>query len=357
MVQIGKPPCDDAIIRHGAPAPLPAANKRWVLIATIIGSSMAFIDGTIVNVALPAIQHDLQATASDMQWVVESYALFLASLLLIGGALGDHFGRRKIFMAGVALFVAASAGCAVSGNVRMLLFARVLQGVGGALLVPGSLALISAAFPEQERGRAIGMWSGFSGITAALGPVLGGWLVDRYSWQWAFLINIPLALAVLMICWMHVSESRSNAPRALDGWGSLLATVGLGGVIYAFIEAPAAHWHSAPVLSALLIGCVALVAFVAVELHVRAPIVPLSLFRNRNFAGANLLTLLLYAALGGGLFYFPLNLIQVQGFEATAAGAAMLPFVAIMFALSRWAGKLVDRVGARIPLVVGPLIA
>src|SRR3954471_9874655 len=357
MVQIGKPPCDDAVIRHGAPAPLPAANKRWVLIATIIGSSMAFIDGTIVNVALPAIQHDLQATASDMQWVVESYALFLASLLLIGGALGDHFGRRKIFMAGVALFVAASAGCALSSNVTMLILARVLQGIGGALLVPGSLALITAAFPEQERGRAIGTWSGFSGITAALGPVLGGWLVDRYSWQWAFLINIPLALAVLLICWMHVSESRSNAPRALDGWGSLLATVGLGGVIFGFIEAPAAHWRSTAVLSALLIGGVSMVAFVAVELHVRSPIVPLSLFRNRNFAGANLLTLLLYAALGGALFYFPLNLIQVQGYSATAAGAALVPFILSIVMLSSWAGRLVDRVGSKLPLVTGPAIA
>src|SRR4051812_17881330 len=357
MVQIGKPPCDDAIIRHGAPAPLPAANKRWVLIATIIGSSMAFIDGTIVNVALPAIQHDLQATASDMQWVVESYALFLASLLLIGGALGDHFGRRKIFMAGVALFVAASAGCAVSGNVRMLLLARVLQGIGGALLVPGSLALISAAFPEQERGRAIGMWSGFSGITAALGPVLGGWLVDRYSWQWAFLINIPLALAVLLICWVHGSESRSNAPRALDGWGSLLATIGLGGGVYAFIEAPIANWGSAQVLSALLFGSAGLVGFVAVELRVRSPIVPLSLFRNRNFAGANLLTFWLYAALGGALFYFPLNLIQVQRYSASAAGAALMPFILIMFMLSRWAGRLVDRVGSKLPLVTGPAFA
>src|SRR3954462_13151620 len=357
MVQIGKPPCDDAIIRHGAPAPLPAANKRWVLIATIIGSSMAFIDGTIVNVALPAIQRDLLANASDMQWVVESYALFLASLLLIGGALGDHFGRRKIFMMGVALFVAASAGCAFAGNVTMLLVARALQGVGGAMLVPGSLAMISAAFPEQERGRAIGMWSGFSGITAALGPVLGGWLVDRYSWQWAFLINIPLALVVLLICWMHVSESRSNAPRAMDGWGSLLATIGLGGVIYAFIEAPIANWRSAEVLSALLIGSAAMVAFVAVELRVRTPIVPLPLFRNRNFAGANLLTFWLYAALGGALFYFPLNLIQVQRYSASAAGAALVPFILIMFMLSRWAGRLVDRVGSKLPLVTGPAIA
>jgi EmrB/QacA subfamily drug resistance transporter len=358
MSQIGKPPCDDAFIRHGGSAEaLTPSARRWVLAAAIIGSSMAFIDGTIVNVALPSIQNDLQATASEMQWVVESYALFLASLLLVGGSLGDHFGRRRIFMLGVALFAAASVGCALSGNVNMLILARGVQGIGGALLVPGSLALISASFPEEERGRAIGTWSGFSGITAAVGPVLGGWLVDRYSWIWAFLINIPFALAVLTICWKHVPESHSRTARALDGWGSLLATIGLGGIVYAFIEAPALHWRSFAVLAALALGCVAIALFVLVESRVRAPMVPLSLFRNRNFSGANLLTLWLYAALGGALFFFPLNLIQVQAYSATAAGAALLPLIIIMFFLSRWSGRLVDRVGAKLPLVTGPVIA
>jgi EmrB/QacA subfamily drug resistance transporter len=358
MSQIGKPPCDDALIRHGDAAALHSPGvKRWVLIATIVGSSMAFVDGTIVNVALPAIQHDLNATASDMQWVVESYALFLASLLLVGGALGDHFGRRRIFLIGVALFAAASAGCALSGNVSWLIIARGIQGIGGALLVPGSLALISASFPENERGRAIGTWSGFSGITAAVGPILGGFLVDHYSWAWAFLVNIPLAIVVLVIGWRHVPESRSAAARKLDGWGALLATIGLGGIVYAFIEAPARHWGSPAVLAALLTGCVAMALFVAAESRVRAPMVPLSLFRNRNFAGANLLTLWLYAALGGGLYFFPLNLIQVQGYSATAAGAALLPLILIMFILSRWAGRLVDKIGSRVPLVAGPLIA
>ncbi len=358
MNQIGKSPCDDALIQHAGAAVTHAPSvKRWVLAATIIGSSMAFIDGTVVNVALPSIQHDLRATASEMQWVVESYALFLASLLLVGGALGDHFGRRNVFMVGVAIFAAASAGCALSRDVLMLILARGVQGVGGALLVPGSLALISASFPENERGRAIGTWSGFSGITAAVGPVIGGFLVDRYSWEWAFLINVPLAAVVLAIGWRHVPESRSAAARALDGWGALLATVGLGGIVYAFIEAPAGHWHSAPVLAALLTGCVAMGLFVAVEWRTRSPMIPLSLFRNRNFAGANLLTLWLYAALGGGLFFFPLNLIQVQEYSATAAGAALLPFILILFFLSRWSGSLVDRVGAKLPLVAGPAIA
>ena len=358
MSQIGKPPCDDALIRHGGAATqLAPSIKCWVLVATIIGSSMAFIDGTIVTVALPSIQDDLHATASEMQWVVESYALFLASLLLLGGSLGDHFGRRRIFMLGVALFAAASAGCALAGDVNMLILARGIQGIGGALLVPGSLALISASFPEEERGGAIGTWSAFSGITVAVGPVLGGLLVDHYSWVWAFLINIPFAIVVLLIGWRHVPESHSVTSRELDGWGALLATAGLGGIVYAFIEAPARHWGSVAVLAALLTGCTAMIIFMVVEWRVRSPMVPLGLFRNRNFSGANLLTLWLYAALGGALFFFPLNLIQVQDYSATAAGAALLPFILIMFILSRWAGRLVDSVGSKPPLVAGPALA
>jgi EmrB/QacA subfamily drug resistance transporter len=359
MLQVGKSPCDDVAIRHGpAPQPCAASARRWVLVAAILGSGMAFIDGTVVNVALPAIQRDLDASVFEAQWVVESYALFLASLLLVGGSLGDRFGRRRLFTLGVAVFGAASIACALSRDVQQLIAARALQGVGGALLVPGSLALISASYPETERGRAIGTWSGFSGITAALGPVLGGYLVDHYSWAWAFLVNVPLALAALAIAWTRVPESRNpHATRALDLRGALLATVGLGGVVYAFVEAPTRHWGSAPVVIATVIGVAALIGFVVAERRAHAPMLPLRFFRNRNFAGANLLTLLLYAALGGGLFFLPLDLIQVQGWSATAAGAALLPFILIMFALSRWAGRLVDRVGPRLPLIVGPLIA
>jgi EmrB/QacA subfamily drug resistance transporter len=352
-------PCDEAAIRHGAAAtPCAVSSKRWVLMATIVGSSMAFIDGTVVNVALPAIQRDLHATVFQAQWVVESYALFLAALLLVGGSLGDRFGRRRVFAIGVAIFGLASLGCAASRDVQQLIAARAVQGVGAALLVPGSLALISATFPQDERGRAIGTWSGFSGITAALGPVLGGYLVDHWSWAWAFLINLPLALVVLAITWAHVPESRNaHAPPALDIRGALLVTLGLGGVVYAFIEAPTQGWDAPLVLLALLGGIAALLAFVVVEWRGKTPMLPLALFRNRNFAGANLLTLWLYAALGGGLFFLPLNLIQVQGYSATAAGAALLPFVLIMFVLSRWAGRLVDQVGPRRPLIIGPLIA
>lgn len=359
MTQIGKPPGDDTLIRHGCEAvPCPKASKPWVLAAAIVGSSMAFIDGTVVNVALPAIQNDLRATAFQAQWVVESYALFLAALLLAGGALGDRFGRRRIFAFGVVIFALASVGCALAGSVQQLILARAVQGVGGALLVPGSLALISASFPEKERGRAIGTWSGFSGITAAIGPVVGGFLVDHYSWIWAFLVNVPMAIAVLLIVWRHVPESRgSTANGGLDLWGAALATVALGGIVYAFIEAPTQGWNSPAVLAALASGIAASAAFVVVEGRVRSPMLPLSLMRIGNFGGANLLTLLLYAALGGGLYFFPLNLIQVQGYSATVAGAALLPFILIMFALSGWAGQLVDRFGPRLPLVVGPAIA
>ena len=352
-------PCDNAAIRHGpTAAPCAAAAKRWVLVAAIMGSSMAFVDGTVVNVALPAIQRDLHASVFQAQWVVEAYALFLASLLLVGGSLGDRFGRRQLFAIGVAIFGLASLGCAASRDVQQLIAARAVQGVGAALLVPGSLALISAAFPEGERGRAIGTWSGFSGITAAVGPVLGGYLVDHFSWAWAFLINLPFALGVLVITWIGVPESRNpQAPSTLDVRGALLATLGLAGVVYAFVEAPTQGWGSSWVLLAMAGGLAALVGFVVNEWRSAAPMLPMAYFRSRNFTGTNLLTLWLYAALGGGLFFLPLNMIQVQGYSASAAGAALLPFIAIMFVLSPWAGRLVDQFGPRRPLVLGPLIA
>lgn len=359
MSHIGQPPCDAGTILHGASAPSPsAAAARWALVAAILGSSMAFIDGTVVNVALPAIQRELTATASEAQWVIEAYALFLAALLLAGGALGDRFGRRRIFMLGVALFTLASIGCGMSPNVAALVAARSLQGVGAALLVPGSLALLSAAFPQAERGAAIGTWSAFSGITAAVGPVVGGYLVDHFSWTWVFLVNAPVGALLLVICALRVPESLGSTSRdPVDVVGAILATVGLAGAVFALIEAPTRGWRSSGILVAAAVGVLGLGSFVAWEKRSRAPMLPLALFRQRDFAGANLLTLLLYGALGGGLYFVPLNLIQVQGYGATAAGAALLPFIAIMFALSTWAGNLVDRYGSRLPLVVGPTIA
>ncbi len=330
---------------------------RWVLAATILASSMAFIDGTVVNVALPFLQTNLNATAIGIQWVVEAYSLFLSALLLVGGSLGDRYGRRRIFNIGVVIFAIASALCGFAANIEQLIAARAVQGIGGALLVPGSLALISSSFNKDERGKAIGTWSGFSAITTAIGPVLGGWLVEHWTWRAAFLLNIPLAVAVILISLWKVPESREkNHKGPLDWSGAALATVGLGGVVYGLIESPRMGFSNWLVLSTLIGGIVCLVLFVFNEARATNPMVPLQLFRNRDFSGANILTLLLYAALSGTFFFFTLNLIQIQGYSATAAGAALLPFIAIMFSLSRWSGGLIERYGPRLPLTIGPAV-
>ncbi|MDF3040731.1 MAG: transporter [Thermomicrobiales bacterium] len=350
MIVTAKPPCDEQIIAHKEPTrpiPCPQNVGRAVLVATILASSMVFIDSSAVNVALPVLQREFGATAAQAQWVVESYALFLSALLLLGGVLGDRYGRKRIFLIGTILFAATSLWCGLSPSIEMLIAAR----------AAASLAIISAAFADEtERGMAIGTWSGFTAITSALGPVLGGWLVENVSWRWVFFINLPLAAVVVFVALHGVPESRDEQAEGLDIPGAILATVGLGALVFGLIEGPVRGWGDPLVLASLVVGVVGLVAFVAVERRVASPMLPLSLFRSSTFSGVNLLTLLLYGAFGGALFWLPFNLIQVQGYSATAAGAALLPSVLLLFALSRWTGGFIGQFGARLPLTIGPAI-
>ncbi len=351
-------PCDEGALRAAASVPACAARRTWVLVAAVLGSTLAYIDESVVNVALPKLESDLHTTLAAMQWVINAYTLSMSALLLIGGAAADQFGRRRVFLLGVALFAAASLVCGLAPEVRTLIGARTLQGVGAALLVPCALALIGAAYDEKERGAAIGIWSGASAIAAGVAPLLGGALVDHASWRTIFLINPLLALPTLWITLRHVPESRdSEADASVDWPGALLACAGLGALVYALIAAAARGWTEPRVMGGLAGSTLGLGAFLLTEHRSRAPMMPLELFRARTFSGINLLTLLLYGALGGAFFFLPFLLIQGRGYSATATGAVYLPFTVVLGVLSRWSGGLMDRFGARRPLIIGPALA
>jgi EmrB/QacA subfamily drug resistance transporter len=332
-------------------------RRTWVLVAAVLGSSMTFIDGSATNVILPVIQGDLHASAEDAQWVVEGFALLLSALILTGGSLGDVFGRRIVFVLGVALFALASIGCGLAGSPALLIGSRCIQGIGAAMMTPGSLALISASYEGAERGRAIGTWAGFASLTAAAGPVLGGYLAQAVSWRAVFFINVPIAIGTILIALLAVPESRDDdAPRTVDLPGVALATLGLFALTFGLIreESPP---HDLAGFAAIAAGCGALCAFVWWERRAKTPMMPPFLFADRSFAVLNAFTLLLYAPLGASLYFLPYVLIDVQHFAPAAAGAALLPLVAVQFVLSRWSGGNVARFGVRLPLVIGALLA
>ena len=339
----------DTLIRAGS------AQGRWVLTAAVLGSGMAMLDGTVVNIALRSIGDDLGASLAQLQWVVNAYLLALASLILVGGSLGDHLGRRRVFMVGVGWFALASALCGLAQSPGQLIAARLLQGVGAALLTPGSLAMIQGSFRRRDRGRVIGQWAGLGGIAAAIGPLLGGWIVQNASWRWIFLVNVPVAVVVLAVSVRHVPESRDpQAARGFDVLGAALGAVGLAGVTFALIEA-----GSIPrpyVAAAAAVGALALVTFVVFERRHRNALVPMHLFGSRTFSVANLLTLLVYGALGAMLFFLVLQLQVVTGWSPLGAGLATVPLTLVMLALSSRAGALAARIGPRLPLSVGPVV-
>jgi EmrB/QacA subfamily drug resistance transporter len=342
---------EDTLIRYRS------ARGRWVLLATVLGTSLAFIDATVVNIALPSIGRSLGADAAGLQWTVNGYALSLASLILLGGSLSDRFGRRRIFMIGVGWFAAASLLCGLAPNIELLIGARVLQGIGGALLTPGALAILEASFAQEDRARAIGAWSGLGGIGGALGPFLGGWLVEAGSWRYIFLINVPVAVLVLLVAARHVPESRNpSAVHRFDVAGIVAGAIGLGGLTYGFTAWPMRGPGDPVVLISLAVGVAGLIAFVLAERRSAQPMVPLEIFRHKAFSGANLVTFLVYAANGGVFFLFVINLQVVAGFSPVLAGTAMLPATILMLLLSARSGALGQRIGPRIPMTAGPLI-
>ena len=339
------------------PLRLGTVRGRGALAATVLGSGMAFLDGTIVNVAAKHIGTDFHSGFAALQWVLNAYTLTLAALILLGGSLGDRLGRRRVFLVGVVWFAAASLACALAPDVGFLIAARAVQGIGGALMTPGSLAIISSVFAPEDRAAAVGAWSGLAGVSTALGPLLGGWLVQSFSWRWAFGINLPLAAAVVVIALRYVPETKAAAaPHHLDVLGTVLIALGLGGLTFGTTLAGSDGWH-AGAWSSTIAGALFVVAFVVAEQRERMPLVPLRLFRDRTFSGTNLMTLFTYAALSGMFFVLVLELQVAGGYGALAAGLATLPITLVMLVLSARSGALAARIGPRVQLTIGPIVA
>jgi EmrB/QacA subfamily drug resistance transporter len=360
MIGFTRPPCDAGVI-EATPvfdAALSQKHKWLTLVATILGSSMALLDGSVVNIALPAIQQALHADAAATQWIVNAYLLLLGALVLIGGSAADLYGRRRIFVLGVVIFIAASIACGLSPNVVVLIVSRAVQGLGAALLTPASLAMLGATFGKHERSQAIGIWAGAGALMMAAGPLLGGWLVDQISWRAIFLLNVPLATAAAGLALRYGCESSDPHAKQLDWSGAASVAIGLAAITWGLSAIPASGFRDKTVLAAIGVGTAFLASFVVIEarLHERA-MVPLSLFRSRNFSATNALTLLLYFALGGALYYLPFGLIRLGGYSATQAGAALLPFALIVGFGASFAGTVADRWGPRLPLTVGPAVA
>ena len=353
------PPCAQ-IGSSAAVSPCSPADRKWILVATILGSSLAFMDGSVVNVALPSLQATFKATSASIQWVVQSYALFSAALLLFGGAIGDRFGRRRAFLGGVILFALASAACGASVSIAQLVTARAVQGIGAALLIPQGLSILSASFEPEHRGKAIGTWSAWTSVFAALGPVVGGWLMQMWSWRLIFLLNLPLALVVIVMA-PRIPESRAvnegETARPLDRLGAILATLAFAAIIYALSFAPELSWRDPRVIWLFIAGLILLAAFLRSQFGRANAMMPLSLFRIPRFLAANLLTFLLYGALVGALYVTPFYLIQVRHYGPAKAGAVFLPLIALMFVFSTRVGALIPKIGERVLLSVGATLA